>query len=118
MPLPPPGPERDRAIARKVRLGPRYASGLGDVTADLLRDDDMREKKRFLRVAGALKTVLEPRLLDRIKPVRCQEGALTLEVRDGPLLAELKQYFESRLLAEFAKQGTGISRVVWRLARS
>jgi hypothetical protein len=114
---PPPGPERDRNLAGRTRYGPRYATPLGDVAKWVMEDAQMRERRRFQRVVTVLKAVLEPARLSRLKPVRCASGVLTIDVFDGPFLAELKQHLEPRLLDECARQGTGVSRIVWRLAR-
>jgi len=116
--LPPSGPERDRALAGKVRYGPRWAADLGDVAQSIMRDPEMQRRKRVLKVATALKTVLDERRRSRIKPVSFIAGTLTIDVMDGPLLAELKQYHESKLLDECARCGAGVSRIVWRLARA
>ena len=116
-PPPPPGPERDRALARRTHYGPRFATPLGEVAKWVMNDAQMRERRRFQHVAGVLKALIDPARLSRLKPVRCAGGVLTIEVLDGPLLAELKQHLESRLLDECARQGTGVSRIIWRLAR-
>lgn len=116
-PPPPPGPERDRRLAQRTRLGPRYATPVGDVAKWVLGDAEMQRRKRFLRVSGVLKEVLDPKYLSRIRPLRFADGQLTIEVLDGPLLAELRQHAEPRLLAACARQGTGVERILWRLGR-
>lgn len=110
-------PERDRRLAHKARLGPRYATPLGDVVSWVMNDAEMQRRKRFLKVTGALKSVLTEQQLGRIKPTAFMNGILTIDVRDGMLLAELKQHLEARLLDACAQAGTGVTRIRWRLAR-
>lgn len=116
-PPPPPSPERDRRLASRPRLGPRYATSVGDVAKWVMGDAEMQRRKRFLRVTGVLKEVLDPRHINRIKPIRFAGGTLTIDVADGPLLAELRQHLEPRLLEACARAGTGVERIQWRLAR-
>lgn len=72
--------------------------------------------RRFQRVAPALRKVLDDRLLGRVRPVRLNGGVLTLEVDDGMALHELRNHRAHALLAELSSAGTGVSRLVWRLA--
>lgn len=83
-----------------------------------MQSEDLRRLRRFQRVAGALKSVLDERRLARLKPVHLASGTLTIEVADGPLLAEMRQHHHHAVLAALAAHGTGVSRLVWRLARS
>jgi hypothetical protein len=112
------GPERDRRLASRPRYRFRAAEPLGGEIEHLLGSETFRRLRRFQKVADALKSVLGPTALARLKPVRLQAGVLTVEVIDGPLLAELRGHHERRVIAALAAAGTGISKVIWRLARS
>jgi hypothetical protein len=111
-------PERDRRMAARPRYRYRAANSLGDEIEDLLGSEAFRRLKRFQKVSDALKRVLGEPLLTRLKPVRLQSGVLTIEVVDGPLLAELRQHRERAVLQALAEAGTGVTQVLWRLARS
>lgn len=111
-------PERDRRIAARPRYRYRAANALGDEIESLLGSETFRRLKRFQKVTDALKQVLGEPLLAKLKPVRMQNGVLTIEVLDGPLLAELRQHRERAVLLALAAAGTGVTQVLWRLARS
>ncbi len=114
---PPPSPERDRLLASRPRLGPRRAVSVGEVVRWVMGDAEMQRRRRFLRVTDALKAAIDAKHLNRIKPIRFAGGLLTIEVVDGPLLAEMKQHVEPRLLTALAQAGTGVERIRWTLAR-
>ena len=113
-----PDPERDRRLAARPRYRYRAAESLGGEIESLLGSETFRRLKRFQKVTDALKQALGERLLTKLKPVRLQNGALTIEVLDGPLLAELRQHRERAVLQALAGAGTGVTQVLWRLARS
>jgi hypothetical protein len=111
-------PERDRHLAAKPRYGWRDAESVGDAVDSILGSREFVRMKRFQRVAGALKAVLPPAAAGRVRPALYKNGVLTLEVFDTPLLAELRQYHHHRLLDELVARGTGVSKLIWRIARS
>jgi hypothetical protein len=111
-------PERDRRLAARPRYRYRAADHLGDEIEHLLGSETFRRLRRFQKVTDALKGALGEALLARLKPVRLQAGVLTIEVVDGPLLAELRQHRERAVLQALAQAGTGITGVQWRIARS
>ncbi len=115
---PPPGPDRDRTLAARPRNRPRYAEPLADLAGSFMKSEEIQRLRRFQRAAGALKATLTEKQRARIKPILLSGGQLTIEVADGPLLAELRQHVEHALLAALAAEGTGISRIAWRLMRS
>lgn len=117
MALPPPGPERDRALARQPRNRPRYAEAVGDLVDAVVDDEARRRMRRFGKAVAALKTVLPAAALARVRPVDLRAGTLTLAVEDGPLLAELRQHHHHALLAALVAAGSGVTDVRWRLAR-
>lgn len=116
--MPGPDPERDRRLAAQPRYRYRSAQPLGEEIADLLDSEAFRRLRRFQRVNDVLRERLPASHLTRLKPVRFQAGVLHIDVRDGPLLAELRQHHERALLAALASAGTGVTQVRWRLARS
>jgi hypothetical protein len=111
-------PERDRRLAARPRYRYREANALADEIESLLGSEAFRRLKRFQKVGDALKRALGDTLVTRLKPVRLQQGVLTIEVIDGPLLAELRQHRERAVLQALAEAGTGVTQVLWRLARS
>lgn len=110
-------PERDRRLARKPRYAWRNATGLGDLVSTFMRSDEVRRMKRFTAVAEGLAAVLPEARLARIRAVGISQGALTLEVADSVLLAELRSHHQAALLAALAEAGAGVTRITWRLAR-
>jgi hypothetical protein len=116
--MPASGPERDRRLAERPRYRYRAANSLGTEIESLLGSEAFRRIKRFQKVNGALKSVLDDATVLRLKPIRLQTGVLTIEVLDGPLLAELRQHRERAVLQALSKAGTGVTQVLWRLARS
>jgi predicted nucleic acid-binding Zn ribbon protein len=110
-------PLRDRQLAAQPRLRARNATPLADAVDGWLKSEEARRLRRFQRVAAALKQSLDARALARVRPLTFRSGVLTLEVTDGPLLAELRQHRQHALLDALAKAGTGVSRIQWRLAR-
>lgn len=105
-------------MAARPRYRYRAADSLGDEIEDLLGSETFRRLRRFQKVTDALKGALGETLLTRLKPVRLQAGVLTIEVVDGPLLAELRQHRERAVLQALAQAGTGVTGVQWRIARS
>jgi hypothetical protein len=112
------GPDRDRRLAAKPRYGYRAAQPLGNEIEHLLGSETFRRLKRFQKVTDALKLAVGGERLAKLKPVRLQAGVLTIEVVDGPLLAELRQHQERAVLQALAKAGTGVTAVSWRIARA
>jgi hypothetical protein len=114
----PPDPDRDRRLARQPRYAYRRAEGLGDAVDDLLGGEAGRRMRRFQRVAPALRDILPPNLLAKVRPILLQSGMLTLEVSDGMALHELRNHHAHALLEALAAAGTGVSRLAWRLAKT
>jgi len=85
-------------------------SALVDV---LMKSEEIQRLRRFQRVATALAEVLSS-----TQTVQLRGGVLTIDVFEGLLLAELRQHHAHRLLAALAAAGTGVSRVVLRLAKT
>ena len=112
------GPERDRRLAQQPRYRYRAAQPLSDEIDALMDSEVIRRLRRFRKANDVLRTVLGEATMRRLKPVRLQTGELTIEVLDGPLLAELRQHRERTVLAALIQGGTGITKVTWRLARS
>ncbi len=115
--LPPPSPERDRALARKPRYGFRKAEGIDQLVKGFLSSEDVRRMKRFAKVRGALDAVLNERERSKVKPIGIADGVLTLEVADSVLLGELRNHRAHALLKALAYDGTGVTRLAWRLAK-
>ena len=90
----------------------------GDVVGALMKSEEIQRMRRFQRVNGALKDALPERHRAKLKPTQLKGGVLTIEVDDGLLLAELRQHHNHAVLGALATAGTGVSRVVWRLARA
>jgi hypothetical protein len=111
------GPERDRRIAAKPRHNYRAAQPLAEEISSLLGSDAFRRLRRFQRVNDALKSAIGETFLQRIHPVSLKAGVLIIEVPDNPLLAELKQHYNHLVIHALSTAGTGVSRVIWRLAR-
>ena len=111
-------PKRDRRLAARPRYRFRDAEPLGDEIEALLGSETIRRLKRFQKVTDALKGAVGEAILAKLKPVRLQAGVLTVEVLDGPLLAELRQHRERAVLQALAQAGTGVTAVQWRIARS
>lgn len=111
-------PDRDRRLAGRPRYRYRAANALSEEMESLLGSETFRRLRRFQKVTDALKGVLGDVILARLKPVRLQAGILTIEVADGPLLAELRQHRERAVLQALAHAGTGVTGVQWRIARS
>jgi len=116
--LPPPGPDRDRILARRVRYGPRFAKEAGRVLDGWWRGPDGQRIRRNRRVAGALRSILSQAELDKVEPVAIKQGVMTLAVADNLLLSELRNHRHGALVAALVEQGTGIGRVVYRLKRN
>lgn len=116
--MPASNPERDRRLAGRARYRYRAANALGDEIESLLGSETFRRLKRFQKVTDALKAALGDQLLPKLKPTRIQAGVLTIEVLDGPLLAELRQHRERAVLQALAQAGTGVTDILWRIARS
>ena len=116
--MPASNPDRDRRLAGRPRYRFRSANPLADEIQDLLGSETFRRLKRFQKVTDALKSSLGAVILAKLKPVRLQAGVLTIEVLDGPLLAELRQHRERAVLQALAHAGTGVTDVQWRIARS
>lgn len=111
-------PERDRRLASRPRYRFREAEPLGEEIEALLGSETIRRLKRFQKVTDALKGAVGEAILAKLKPVRLQAGVLTVEVLDGPLLAELRQHRERAVLQALAQAGTGVTDVQWRIARA
>jgi hypothetical protein len=111
------GPERDRRLSAKPRYGYRNTQPLAHEISQLLGSETFRRLRRFQRVNDALKSALGATFLSRIKPTSLKAGVLIIDVADSPLLAEIKQHYEFRVIKALADAGTGVSRVQWRLAR-
>lgn len=116
-PLPPPSPERDRALARKPRLGFRKAEGIDSLVRGFLSSDEVRQMKRFAAVRGALAETLTEKELAKVKPISIAAGVLSMEVADGVLLGELRNHRNHDLLSALAEAGTTVTRIAWRLAK-
>jgi hypothetical protein len=116
--VPPPSPERDRAMAAKVRHAPRGAIPLGEVLDRVLDRQTMARMRRFGRVAGVLRDQLSERERARVRPVALAGGTLTLEVDDGMLLAELAQHRAHAIETALVAAGTGAGKVRFRLAKA
>ncbi len=112
------GPERDRRLAAQPRYRFRAAESLGHEIEHLLGSEAFRRLKRFQKVNDALKNAVGSAILAKLKPVRMVSGVLTIEVVDGPLLAELRQHHERKVLQGLIQAGTGVTQVTWRIARS
>lgn len=117
-PPPPPGPERDRRLAQRPRYAFRSAASIGDEISSFMNSDAFQRLRRFQRVNGALKAALGAAALAKMKAVQLKAGILTIDVAEGPLLAELRQHAERTVLQALASAGTGVSKIVWRLART
>jgi hypothetical protein len=111
-------PERDRRLARQPRYAYRRAESLDHAVDDLLGGEAGRRMRRFQRVAPALRDTLPPSLLAKVRPILLQSGALTLEVSDGVAMHELRNHHQHALLQALASAGTGVTRLVWRLAQT
>ncbi|HYE08413.1 MAG TPA: DciA family protein [Planctomycetota bacterium] len=118
MALPPPGPERDRDVARRPRNRARRPAAVGDVVEALVGGEAAARMRRFTKVAGVLNRFFDERVRARLRPVALAGGVLTLEIADGTLMSELRQHRDHELQAALVAAGTGVSRVVWRVARS
>jgi hypothetical protein len=116
-PLSPPSPERDRALARKPRLGFRKAEGIDALVRGFLSSEEVRRMKRFAAVRGALALALNETELLKVKPISIRAGVLSLEVADGVLLGELRNHRNHDLLSALAAGGTAVTRIAWRLAK-
>lgn len=116
--MPASNPDRDRRLAGRPRYRYRAANALGEEIEALLGSETFRRLRRFQKVTDALKGVLGDTVLAKLKPVRLQAGILTIEVADGPLLAELRQHRERVVLQALAHAGTGVTGVLWRITRS
>lgn len=114
---PPPGPERDRRLARQVRHGWRKAEGAGDVLRDWIRGPEGKRLRRNARVVGVLKEVLTDAEMDKVEPIAIRNGVLTLGVADNVLLSELRNHRLGDLSNALIHGGTGIGRVVFKLQR-
>jgi len=115
--LPPPGPERDRALARRVRHGWRRAQPAGELLRGWLRGPEGKRLRRNARVVGVLREVLSAAELDKVEPLAIRQGVLTLGVADNVLLSELRNHRHGALTAALVAGGTGVGRVVFRLQR-
>jgi hypothetical protein len=115
---PGPSPERDRLLAAKPRYAPRRPVALGSVVSELMRSEEIQRLRRFQRINGALRSALSASQLAKITPIQLKGGVLTIDVSDGPLLAELRQHHAQQLLTALAAAGTGVSRVQLRLAQT
>lgn len=115
--VPPPGPERDRQLAGRVRHGYRRAAEVGSILDRWWRSPDGQRIRRNRRLAGALRAVLSEPELDRVEPLSIKQGVLTLGVADNLLLSELRNHRHGVLVATLVEHGTGIGRVVYRLKR-
>ena len=118
MALPPPGPERDRELARRPRYRRRTAAPVADLVQSLLSGEAAARMRRFARVATAMNRVLDERTRARVRPVTLAAGVLTMEVTDGTLLAELRQHRDHELRAALVAAGAGVERIVWRVRKS
>lgn len=116
--LPPPGPERDRAMAAQPRYGWRGAEPVADVVDSIMASAEVRRIRRFQKVTETLRAHLNPRVLARIKPLSFKNGTLTIAVADHVQLAELQQHHEHRLLSALVANGCGVDRLIWKLSRS
>lgn len=116
--IPPPSPERDRALASKPRLSFRKAEGIDQLVKGFLSSEDVRRMKRFAKVRGALDEVLSERECSRVKPIGISDGVLTVEVSDSVLLGELRNHRAHALISSLTKAGTSVTRIAWRLAKS
>ncbi len=116
--LPPPGPERDRALAAQPRYGWRDAAPVADVVDSIMASAEIRRIKRFQKVTETLRSNLDTRVLAKIKPLSFKNGTLTISVSDHVQLAELQQHHEHRLLSALVANGCGVDRLIWKLARS
>lgn len=110
-------PDRDRRLAGQVRHGYRRATGAGDILDRWWRGADGQRLRRMRRLGGALRSVLSEAELERIEPVSLRDGVLTLAVADSMLLSELRNHRHGVVLATLVEQGTGVSRLVYRLRR-
>jgi len=115
---PGPSPERDRLLAAQPRYAPRRPVAVDAVVADLMRSEEIQRLRRFQRINGALRGALSASQLAKITPIQLKGGVLTIDVSDGPLLAELRQHHAHQLLTALAAAGTGVSRVQLRLAQT
>ncbi len=77
-----------------------------------------KQMRRYTRVAAALNQTFAPEILAKLKPVALAAGVLTLEVADGPLLAELRQHRAHELQSALIATGSGVTKVIWRLRRA
>src|SRR4051812_3261438 len=118
MALPPPGPERDRDLARRPRNRPRYAASVSDLVAGLMEGEAAKRMRRFTKVVAALNRVLDERTRAKVKPVGLAAGTLTLEVTDGTLMSELRQHRDHELRAALVAAGSAVDRIVWRVQRT
>lgn len=110
-------PERDRLLARKPRLGYRNAEGIDQLVKGFLSSEDVRKMKRFAKVRGAIDQVLTERERPKVQAISLQVGVLTLEVADSVLLGELRNHRAHALLKVLIDEGTGVTRLNWRIAR-
>ena len=118
MTLPPPSPERDRAVAARIRQGPRGAIPVSEVLDQVLDRETLARMRRFGRVAGVLRAHLSERERAKVRPVTLASGVVTLEVDNGLLLAELAQHRAPAIEAALIAAGTGASKVRFRLTRA
>lgn len=111
-------PGRDRALAHRPRLpGTPRRESLDHLVHSFMKSEEVAKMRRFARVRGALETALGPAAA-KVTPVRLAAGVLTLEVKDGVLLAELRTMRSTQLLQILADQRTGVTRLMWRIARA
>jgi Dna[CI] antecedent, DciA len=109
---------RDRSLARKPRIFGRKAESIDHLVKGFMRSPDVQRMRRFAKVQGALKLVLNDRELPLVEPVSLNNGVLTLSVRSAILLGELRNHRTHAILAALIEAGSTATRIAWRLEKT
>ena len=113
-----PDPERDRALARRVRYGPRFAQPLADLAQRWAKSPEAVAARRHAKAIGVLRQRLDPVLAARVRCAGLRDGHLVLEAADAIAIHELRTIHQASLLAALVAAGCGVTRISVRPARS
>ena len=111
-------PDRDRAMARRTRHGPRFAQSLGELAGQWARSPEAVAARRHAKAIGVLRQVLPPALSARTTAAGLRDGVLTLDAADHIALHELKTIHHAALLDALIAAGCGVTRLVIRPTRA